>query len=100
MGRLSQDWRSPCFATGALRGLHWLILHGEILTAPGQAVLVRSAVSHRWLHEITVGRRRRRQPFQGGRLPRVIVHFLAVFDAPEEIDDERDLRDAHGPGGP
>src|SRR5262249_46976980 len=48
--------------------------------------------------EVPVWWRRRRGPFQGGRFPRIVVDFLSVPDAPEEIDDERNLSQSHHPG--
>src|SRR4029077_390656 len=74
-----------------------LVLHRVILVSSGQTVFVRPAISDWSDHEISVRRRRRRGPFQRGRLPRIVVHFFTVLDAPKEIDDERNLGETHDP---
>src|SRR5450432_1008640 len=73
-------------------------LHREILRPARQAVFVGSAIGDWRGEEISVWRRRRRGPLQGGRFPRIDPDLLTVPNAPEEIDDERNLRDAHRPG--
>ena len=76
-----------------------LILHREIALPARQAVLVWSAVGCRRNGEIPVRRWRWCGPLEGGRFPRIVVHLLAALDAPEEIDDERNLRQAQTPSG-
>ncbi len=43
-------------------------------------------------------RRCRRAPLQRRRLPGIIIHFFAFKDAPEEIDDKRDLSQSQARG--
>src|SRR5580765_886632 len=74
-------------------------LHREILFATGQAILVGSTVGNRGDDKVPMERRRRRGPLQGGRFPRIVVNLLSFSNAPEKIDDERDLGQAHNPGG-
>ena len=63
------------------------------LDVAGHAVFIRAAIDLWRCGEIPVRRRRRRLPFERGGLPRIVtVHFVAVLDAPEQIDDERNLR--------
>src|SRR4051812_49008531 len=81
-------------------GFNRFILHREVLGRARQAVIVRTAISDWLFDEVAMRRRRRREPLEGGRLPRIVTHFLAVPDAPEEIDDERNLREAHDPCSP
>src|SRR5438874_5667043 len=88
------------FATRSLSRLHRLILHREVAFATRQAVFVRAAICDWRGEEISVRRRRRRSPFERRRFPRIVVHFFAVPDAPEEIDDERNLSEAHDPRCP
>src|SRR5689334_8585723 len=52
------------------------------------------------MNKISVRRWRRRSPLQRGRFPRIIIHLLATLDAPEEINDERDLGETHDPRRP
>ena len=70
------------------------------MIASWQAVLVGAAIRDGRRNEISVRRRRRRGPLQRGRFPRIVVHLLAAPDAPEEINDERDLGETHDPGRP
>src|SRR4030095_3636457 len=88
------------FAARSLGGLHWLILHGEIAFATGQAVFVRAAICNWRGEEISVRWRRRRSPFERRRFPRIVVSFFAVLEAPKEIDDERNLSEPHDPRCP
>ena len=83
------------FATCSLSGFHWLILHREVALATRQAVFVRAAIRHRRGEKISVRRGRRRSPFEGRRFPRIIVHFFAALNAPEKIDDKRNLSEPH-----
>src|SRR4030095_673934 len=76
------------------------ILHGEFAFATGQAVFVRAAICNWRGDEIAMRWRRRRSPFERRRFPRIVVHFFAVRDAPEEIDDERNLSEPHDPRRP
>src|SRR5262249_17387421 len=69
------------------------ILRREITRLSRNTVLVRTAMPLRRLGEIAVWRRRGRLPLQRGRPPRVVgMSFFSAADAPEEIDDERNLR--------
>ena len=69
------------------------VLRSEILVVHRARCIRKAAMDLRRLGEIAVRRRRRRLPFQGGRIPRIVrLDLLAVLDAPEEIDDERNLR--------
>src|SRR5689334_10750082 len=75
------------------------VLHGVVFATTREAVFIRTAIGHRRGDEIAVPRRRRRRPFQRGRIPRIIVlDLLPLPNAIEEIDDERNLRQAHYPG--
>src|SRR5205085_7667055 len=75
-----------------------LVLHGVIFSTTRHAVFVRAAISHWRLNEITVSGRRWCRPFQGGRIPGVVVfHLPSLPDAVEKVNDERDLRQAHDP---
>src|SRR5438045_9494826 len=88
--------RSP----GSLSRFDRFVLHGEIFSGAGQAVFVRSAISNRGGDEVSMRWRRRRSPLQSGRLPRIVVHFFTVVNAPEKIDDERNLRESYDPRRP
>src|SRR4029077_12121323 len=87
-------------AGGALARFNRLILHREISSVAGQAVFVWPAIRHWRSHEISMRRRRRRGPLQRGGFPWIVVDFFAVLDAPEEVDDERNLRQTHDPRCP
>ena len=92
---------SACrLAASALRWLYRFVLHRVIAFAPRKAIFVRAAISDRRSDKVSVRRRRRRSPLQRGRFPRIVVHFFAVLDAPEEINDERNLGETHDPGRP
>src|SRR5205823_13331461 len=97
---LDQDRLGRRLPASALTWFHRLVLHREIAFAPGKAVFVGTAISHRGMNKISVRWRGRRSPFQRGRFPWVIVHLFAVFDAPKEINNEGDLGEAHDPGRP
>src|SRR5205814_6720691 len=88
------------FAASSLGWFHRFVLHRVIALATGKAVFVRTTISNRSVDEVSVRRRRRRSPFQRGRFPWIVVYFFAVLDAPEEINDERDLGETHYPGRP
>ena len=88
------------FAACSLIRFHRLILHGVVAFATGQAVFVRAAISNRSGDEISMRWRRRRSPFERRRLPRIVIYFFAVFDAPKEINDERNLSESHDPRCP
>ena len=83
-----------------MRFLLLLVLWQEVLRATGHAVFVRPVVHLRRHLEIAVRerRRRRRRPLERGGLPRVRSHWLALEDAPEEIEDERNLEQHQPPG--
>src|SRR5438552_1334996 len=69
-------------------------LRYEIFLFTGHAVVKRPAM-HRWklFSKITMSRRRRHGPFQGGRMPRVAFGgTLTCKDADEEIRQEDQLR--------
>src|SRR5260370_16348459 len=74
-----------------------MVLRAKILLRPANAVIVGSAIHSERLRKISVRRRRRCGPLQRGGFPRVVVDFFAVLDAPEEIDDERNLGQSHDP---
>src|SRR5271163_3989971 len=77
-----------------------LVLWCEIAALAGDAVLIRAAKDFQRLVKVAVRRRGRRLPFESGCIPRIVrSDFLAPIDAPEEIDDERNLRQAQGPDG-
>src|SRR5205085_2460726 len=77
-----------------------LILHREIFSTPRQAVFVGAAISYWRLDEIAMSGRRRSRPFQCRRIPGIVVLDLASLpDAVEEVNDERNLRQTHDPGG-
>ena len=83
-----------------LMGSNSLGLQAKISFGPANAVIVRSAIHGDRLNEVAVGRRRGRRPFQSCRIPWIIgCHFASVFDAPEEIHDERNLSEPHQPSG-
>src|SRR5437867_7713885 len=65
----------------------------------GQTVFVRPAMNFRQRREISVGRRRRRGPFQRRRVPRIVLGLASLPQAPEKIDDERHLEQRQGPRG-
>ena len=97
-GRLVAE-RHGRFVRRAFVRLDRLGLHRVILLPARQAVFVRSAIGHRRDGEIPVGRR-------GGRVHSRVVashglmsDLFAAPHAPEEIDDERNLRQAHHPRG-
>src|SRR5207253_10522423 len=98
--RLRDAWLLDRLAPVVLGRVNRLVLHGKIGIATGQAVFVRAATSHGRRNEISMWRRRRRGPLERGRFPWVVVYLFAMLDAPEKIDDEWDLCDAHDPGGP
>src|SRR6476659_6546966 len=93
-GCLVNARRGGSFVGFAVALGQWLALHGEILFAAGQAVFVRPAVNARGDREVSLRRWRRRGPFQGRRLPRIVVDLYAAPEAPEEIEDEWKLREA------
>src|SRR5258707_882180 len=73
-------------------GLFGFVLWREIRGVPGHAVLVRAAIDVGNLREIAMRRRRRGLPFQGRGVPGIIrSYFLPILDAPEQVDNERDL---------
>src|ERR1700677_1940024 len=74
-------------------------LGSEIRWMPRHAVFVRPAIDKHRTDEVTVRRRRWRVPFQRGGLPRIIGDLAAIFPTETEVDDERNLREAHQPGG-
>src|SRR4030095_8989329 len=88
------------FAARSLGGLHWLILHGVVAFATGQAVFVRAAICNWRGEEIAVRRRRRRSPFECRRFPRIVVHFFSLLDAPKEIEDDGNWSEPHDPRSP
>src|SRR5260370_5360999 len=77
-----------------------LVLRAKILLRPANAVIVGAAIHSERLRKISVRRRRRRGPLQRGGFPRIVVDFFAVLGAPEEIDDEWNLRQSHDPRCP
>src|SRR5260370_5632076 len=77
-----------------------LVLRAKILLRPANAVIVGSAIHSDRLRKISVRRWRWRGPLQRGGFPRIVVDFFAVLDAPEEIDDERNLGQSHDPRCP
>ena len=85
-----------CYGFGLVR----LVLRREIAALAGDAVLIRAAHNLQRLVEVAMRRRGGRLPLQRGRIPRVVrSDFLAPVDAPEEIDDEWNLRQTQGPDG-
>src|SRR3982751_4501565 len=94
----AQNWFPGWMRRCHLTRLDRLVLHGEIFSTPRQAVFVGPAISHRRLDEIAVPGRRGRCPFQCRRIPGIVVLDLpSLPDAVEEINDERNLRQAHDP---
>src|ERR1700730_1920934 len=89
---------STVYGMFILRALR-LELGGEVPGGAGHTVLVRAAIHDRLGQEVAVSGRRGRGPFQGRRIPRILVNLLPPFQAREEVDDERDLEEAEGPGG-
>src|SRR4029079_9226349 len=77
-----------------------LELRREVLGRARNAVLVRPAVRFWGRCEITVRGRRRRRPLECRGLPRILPGLLPLPDAPEEIEDERNLEEGHDPGAP
>src|SRR5260370_37637222 len=77
-----------------------VVMRAKILRRPANAVIIWSAIHRERLRKISVRRRRRRDPLQRGGFPRVVADFFAVLDAPEEIDDERNLGQSHDPRCP
>src|SRR3989442_15632834 len=73
------------------------LFRSEILRGPRDAVFVRRAIHDRLGQEIAVSRRRRRQPLERGRFPRILVDRLAPLEAHEEVDDEKDLEQTKAP---
>src|SRR5262249_14263488 len=90
-------WR---LATSALLRFYRFVLHRIIAFPSGQAVLVWASIGYGSLNKIPVWWWRRRRPLQRGRFPRIVVHLFAVLDAPEEINDERNLGETHDPRRP
>src|SRR4051812_21378311 len=76
-----------------------LRLHCKIAVPTGEAVFIRPPINDRRGGEVAMRRWRGGGPFKGCRLPGIVVDFLAPFNAPEEIDNERNLSQAHHPGG-
>src|SRR5918992_2618636 len=70
-----------------------LILWEIVLRAARHAVLIRAVEDFRRRLEVAVRERwrGRRRPFQRGRFPGVRADRLPFPDAPEEIEDERNL---------
>src|SRR5688572_24305480 len=76
------------------------VLRSEILVVTGHAVFVRAAMDLDMFVEVAVRRWRGRLPFERGRFPWVVaIHFATALDAPEEVDDEWNLRHAQKPRG-
>src|SRR5437764_10541810 len=100
IGRSDKDRLGGRLATSALGRFDRFVLHRIIAFAAWETVFIRPAIGYRCMNKISVRRRRRRSPLQRGRFPWIVVHLLAVFDAPEEINDERDLGETHDPGRP
>src|SRR5437867_1778294 len=100
IGRSDKDRLGGRLAPSPLGGLHRFVLHRVIAFAAWETVFIRPAISDGYMNKISVRRRRRRSPLQSRRFPRIVVHFFAVPDAPEEINDERDLGETHDPGRP
>src|SRR5438552_6273878 len=91
IGRSDKDRLGGRFAASALGRFYRFVLHRVIAFAAWETVFIRPAISDRRMNKISVRRRRRRSPLQRSRFPWIVVHLLAVFDAPEEINDEWDL---------
>ena len=71
----------------------------EILVTIRTAVFVRAAIGDRILEEIPVAGRRRCRPLEGGRVPWIVAGDLfAELPRDEQIDDEGNLENRHGPG--
>ena len=69
------------------------------------AVLVRTTVDLRQFRKVAVGRRRRSQPLERVRAPRVRAGDRAPDHAADEVDEEHGLKcqqgdQSHGGGGP
>src|ERR687896_255508 len=75
-------------------GADRLVLRQPIFFRFRRAVFIGAAVDHRLSLEITMGRRRRRSPLQGIRLPGIAFGFLPGEQTPEEVVQEEDLRSA------
>ena len=75
-----------------------VVLRDEVLGGARDAVLVRPAVDDGQLLEVAVsGRRAGGGPLERRRLPVVGLGLGAVLQAPEEVEDERDLREGQSP---
>src|SRR5262245_7332899 len=71
----------------------------EIFAGIRDAVLVRTAVDGRDRRApVQVRRRRGGRPLERGRVPRVQRSLRSREERPEEVDDERDLRDPEEDG--
>ena len=70
-----------------------LVLRREIPVATRHAVFIGAPENSRRFRKVPVRRRRRRLPLQCGRIPRIVGGDPpAVMNAPEEIQDEGNLR--------
>src|SRR4030095_9573218 len=71
---------------------HRIVLHRVIAPASRKAVFIRPAIRDRRRDKVAVWRRGGGRPFQRGRFPRIVVYLFPVADAPEKINDEKNLR--------
>src|SRR5712671_3801197 len=84
---------STVYGISMLRALRFELWR-EVGGGARHAVLVRAAIDHRFSEEVAVSGRRGRRPLERRGLPRVLVDQRAPLHAAEEVDDERQLRQA------
>src|SRR5206468_3488347 len=89
------------YVVRSVDGLGRSILGRIIIGLAGDRVFIWAAVDLWRLVKVAVWRRSRGLPLQRGGVPRIVrCHRFAVFDAPEKIEDERNLRQPQANRGP